>query len=506
MPSLKRHSVLIRCIVIIKETWRYFSGLGNNYRDKSTETRSYILSNQINFILGISMAILGLVLLVRMKILDISLGIGNLRTWYTFFLCLLNLVLAYFKFNRLSKYSLIFLPPLVFMIIPTMAGFVEEEGYVYNAYVLIAASIVPQMILSSERDKLLYWISMSYYFLLVFCIDFLAFSRNSDSQIYLHIREFIFINKLAHVGVFLFININIYHLRKVNFRFEDRLNEKNKILDFQNRELKIREEKILKQKNIIEEKSRDIFQSIQYASRIQEAVLQPLDFLNEWGVDSFILYKPVNVVSGDFYWGCRKDGKIIIAAGDCTGHGVPGAFMSILGISILDDIFDTGKQLNAADVLNYLREDVIRKLRQKGTPGEAKDGMDISLCILDNRAGIINFAGANNSIYIIRDGSFSIIKADKMPIGIDFRGLIPFTNNDIEIRKGDCIYLFSDGYADQFGGPSGKKFMYKSFQDLLDRIHASPMTQQKEILENTFEEWRGVRPQIDDVMVIGLRI
>jgi serine phosphatase RsbU (regulator of sigma subunit) len=506
MPSSKRHRFLIRFIIFIRETWRYFSGLGTNYRDISTEMRSCVLNNQINFILGISMAVLGLVLLVRMKILNISFGIGILRVWCTFILCILNLVLAHFKFNRLSKYSLIFLPPLVFMIIPTMAGFVEEEGYTYNAYILIAASIVPQMILSSEKDKLLYWVSMLYYFLLVSGIDFLAFSEKSDSQIYLHIQEFNFIFKLAHIGVFIFINLNIYHLRKVNFRFEDRLNEKNHILDFQNRELKSRGEKILKQKNIIEEKSRDIFESIQYASRIQEAVLQPIDFLNEWGVDNFILYKPANVVSGDFYWGCKKDERIVIAAGDCTGHGVPGALMSILGISFLDDIFDTRKILNAADVLNYLREDVIRKLRQKGTSGEAKDGMDISLCIIDNKTGILNFAGANNPAYMIRDGSFSIIKADKIPIGIDFRGQIPFTNNDIEVRRGDHIYLFSDGYADQFGGPSGKKFMYKPFQDLLVRIHDSPMIHQKEILENTFEEWKGIRAQIDDVMVIGLRI
>lgn len=273
-----------------------------------------------------------------------------------------------------------------------------------------------------------------------------------------------------------------------------------------NADLEVKNKEILRQKNIIEQKNQSITDSIQYASRIQTAVLPPAGFLSEWGFENFILFKPKDIVSGDFFWGMKKKGKFIIAAADCTGHGVPGAFMSMLGHAFLDEIMNTRESENAAIILNSLRDEVINTLRQRGMVGETRDGMDISLCIIDRQAGKLEFAGANNPLYFIRDNNLRKIQGDKMPIGIHVSAISPFTNNTLEIKEGDLIYLFSDGYADQFGGTKGRKFMYRPFQDLLLKIHKEPLVEQKELLERTFQAWKGDREQVDDVLVIGLKI
>jgi serine phosphatase RsbU (regulator of sigma subunit) len=273
-----------------------------------------------------------------------------------------------------------------------------------------------------------------------------------------------------------------------------------------NTDLELTNAEVLKQKEIIEQKNQSITDSIQYASRIQTAVLPPDDFLGEWELENFILYKPKDIVSGDFYWGVKKNEKIIVAAGDCTGHGVPGAFMSMLGHAFLEEIVNTKEIIDSATILNLLRDEIINTLKQKGTAGEARDGMDISLVIMDVNSGKLEYAGANNPLYIIRDGKLLKFSADRMPIGIHFISFTPFTNQTIEIKKGDFLYLFSDGYADQFGGPKGKKFMYIPFQELLLRNHSKSMAEQKEILDITFEEWKGDREQVDDVLVIGIHL
>jgi serine phosphatase RsbU (regulator of sigma subunit) len=290
----------------------------------------------------------------------------------------------------------------------------------------------------------------------------------------------------------------------VNFRFEDRLKEKNEVLNIRNKELIAQREKILEQKKIIEQNTRDVTDSINYAGRIQQAVLQPADFLDEWGISNFILYKPKAVVSGDFYWGIRKNQKIFVAAADCTGHGVPGAFMCMLGLAFLDDIFNSGEIENAASILNALREDIKSKLRHKCNKDEMTDGMDISFCIIDREKGVLEFAGANNPAYIIREGSLIKIPADKMPIGLYASSPNPYKNTIINIQNGDCLYLFSDGYADQFGGIKGRKLMSKQFQKLLLRHYYKPMSLQRKILDIHFEKWKGDYEQVDDVLVMGL--
>lgn len=311
------------------------------------------------------------------------------------------------------------------------------------------------------------------------------------------------------VLVAVIILFSLISSRKKNMKLAESKKEIEKInsdLENKNTEVLKQNEKILQQKDIIEQKNQSITDSIQYASRIQTAVLPSLDFMSEWGLENFILYKPKDIVSGDFYWGMKKDEKIIVAAGDCTGHGVPGAFMSMLGHAFLDEIVNTTRIENAAMILNLLRDEIINTLKQKGTVGETRDGMDISLLILDPANGRMDFAGANNPLYIIRDGNLIKIQGDHMPIGIHFSAFTPFINNTIETVKGDFLYLFSDGYADQFGGPRGKKYMYKPFQQLLLRICDKPMNLQKEMLDSTFEEWKGEREQVDDVLVIGIHL
>jgi tetratricopeptide (TPR) repeat protein len=214
----------------------------------------------------------------------------------------------------------------------------------------------------------------------------------------------------------------------------------------------------------------------------------------------------IDRILGRIYFIKGDNYHIVLAAGDCTGHGVPGAFMSMLGLAFLDEIVNTVEVDNAAEILNLLRDEVISTLRQKGTVGETRDGMDISLFILDLNGGRLQFAGANNPLYLIRDNKLTKIQADRMPIGIHFTTFSPFTNNFIDISKGDFLCLFTDGYADQFGGSKGRKFMYRPFQKLLIDNHAKPVDLQKDILDKTFEEWKGDRDQVDDVLVIGLKI
>jgi serine phosphatase RsbU (regulator of sigma subunit) len=309
------------------------------------------------------------------------------------------------------------------------------------------------------------------------------------------------------IGILLFIVAAMILIGLVSTRKQNqKLAESKRQIEKINADLAATNSEVLKQKEIIEQKNLSITDSIQYARRIQSAVLPPPDFLTEWGIDNFILYKPKDIVSGDFYWGVKNEKRIIVAAGDCTGHGVPGAFMSMLGHAFLDEIVNTREIENAASILNILRDEIISTLKQKGSAGETRDGMDISLVILDREKQKAHYAGANNPLFLIRDDRMIKYQADHMPIGIHFISFTPFTNQEIEIRKGDYLYLFTDGYADQFGGPRGKKFMYKPFQELLARNHREPMQSQKELLDKTFEEWKGNLEQVDDVLVIGMHI
>jgi serine phosphatase RsbU (regulator of sigma subunit) len=265
--------------------------------------------------------------------------------------------------------------------------------------------------------------------------------------------------------------------------------------------------KIEKQKEEIEEQKKHITDSIYYARRIQNAILPSFKLIGSHLKDYFILYLPKDIVSGDFYWVHETDGLFMLAAVDCTGHGVPGAFMSIVGFNQLNHAVTVEKARSASIILDVLNKGVITALNENKTEGSIKDGMDMSICILNLKSRKAQFAGANNPMYLIRNNKLIKYKADHFPIGV-FEGSKPqlFTNNEIDLAENDCLYLFSDGYADQFGGPDDKKFMYKRFEELLVEVHAKPMEKQKEILTTRFLEWKGDGDQIDDILVMGIRI
>ncbi len=263
----------------------------------------------------------------------------------------------------------------------------------------------------------------------------------------------------------------------------------------------------LARKNIlITGQTKEITDSIQYAGKIQNAMLPPDDLIQKLLPDHFIIYRPRDIVSGDFYWITEKDDKIIVIVSDCTGHGVPGAFMSMLGVAFLNEIVSKLNDLNASFILDELRRHVIESLHQTGREGESQDGMDITLFMIDLNTQELEFAGANNPLLIYRNSELIELKADKMPIGIHTRVNEAFSNKSFQLQKGDMVYAFSDGYPDQFGGPDGKKFMIRNFKRLLSEVNMKPVRDQKQILESTLQDWMSNTSQIDDILVMGVRI
>jgi serine phosphatase RsbU (regulator of sigma subunit) len=254
----------------------------------------------------------------------------------------------------------------------------------------------------------------------------------------------------------------------------------------------------------LEEKNKEITDSIHYASSIQSALLPELQTLNEFFSDAFILFKPRDIVSGDFYWIQPLENKILITAADCTGHGVPGAFMSVLGISLLDDIVNKNGIVQPAEILSELRAKIIHALNQHKEK-DKKDGMDMALCLFDFDKQKGYYAGAYNALYIIRNNELEQIKADRMPIGLHIKNEA-FHQHEFDLKPGDQYYMFSDGYADQFGGEKGRKLKSKTFKELLLKNANLSAKAQQEALDQYFEDWRGTTEQIDDVIVTGLKI
>jgi len=266
------------------------------------------------------------------------------------------------------------------------------------------------------------------------------------------------------------------------------------------------QKKLVEEKTVmLEEKNKGIIDSINYAKRIQVALLKEEEYVSSHLPEHFILYKAKDIVSGDFYWVFEKNDYLYLAVADCTGHGVPGAFMSMLGIAFLNEILANSEFLTPAAILDLLREKIVKELGQKGKEFETKDGMDISLICYHIKTKQLQWAGANNSLYILKGEHLREIKPNKHHIGYS-SNMVPFTNHLVTIDDGDVIYLFTDGYADQFGGPKGKKFKYSQFKELLVSVASQPMDIQKELLNKEFEFWKSHHEQTDDVCVIGLRV
>lgn len=284
------------------------------------------------------------------------------------------------------------------------------------------------------------------------------------------------------------------------------LEVKNEKIVSQNRQLEAQSNEISIQRDLLLVQKQNITDSILYASHIQKALLPSDDILNDIFSDHFIYYKPRDIIGGDFYYVKKIENTLVLAVADCTGHGVPGALLSMLGISYLNEIIHTKELSETNTILNEMRDKIKLALHQSNQSREAKDGMDMALIAIDLSSKILKYSGANNPVYIIRDSELIELKADKMPIGIQPREKPNFTNLEFQLQKDDCIYLFSDGYADQIDKESMKKFSLKNFQKLLLNISNWSMSEQRTELENVIDNWRNNEDQTDDMLVVGVRI
>ncbi len=316
-------------------------------------------------------------------------------------------------------------------------------------------------------------------------------------------------------------NLMIAQLEEYYNELEQKVRERTAEIEKQKEEISAQRDSLEEQRNMlsdanaslqqayseIEEKNRHIEDSIRYAKRIQNAILPPDQYVKRLFTDYFILYLPKDIVSGDFYWVTHSDDKAFIAAVDCTGHGVPGAFMSIVGHDRLNYAVNVEEAKRPADILNSLNKGVTDTLRQTRSEISVKDGMDIALISIDFDKNKLEYAGAFNPLFHIRENELNQIPGDKFPVGA-FVGeeLNKFQNHELNLKAGDVLYVFSDGYADQFGGPKNKKFMSKRFRELLVEIHQQSMNEQKELLTKRIYEWMGENMQVDDILIIGIRV
>lgn len=291
------------------------------------------------------------------------------------------------------------------------------------------------------------------------------------------------------------------------FRGYRQKKQSNEIIISQKKEVEL-------QRDLVETKSKEITDSIYYARRIQRALLASDTLLKKNLPEYFVLHKPKDIVSGDFYWATNvkvpstsgEKELFYLAVADCTGHGVPGAFMSLLNISFLNEAVVEKKIDSPEKVLEHVRSQIITSLNPEGVESESKDGMDGVLCMFDMKGMWLRFACANNPLWLVRNGEVKEFAADKIPVGMHHGESKNFTLQTLGLRKGDIVYLFSDGYADQFGGAKGKKFKYKQLQSLLLAISEKPMEEQKQLLDEKLEAWRGSLEQLDDILLVGIRV
>jgi serine phosphatase RsbU (regulator of sigma subunit) len=290
--------------------------------------------------------------------------------------------------------------------------------------------------------------------------------------------------------------LETFSLKQQNRQLIEDLREANKTL----------EQKVIERTRKIELQNREIKTSIQYAGRIQHALMPPGEDLDATLKSYFIFSRPSEIVSGDFFWLGRKDKDLLLAVADGTGHGVPGAFMSILGIAFLNEILGKSAEFSAGEMLNQLRKQVIKSLHQTGKNRESRDGMEIALCIFDFSRRRLQFSGAFRPLFLIRDNQLIEYQGDNMPIGIYHDEEQSFTNREIQLMKDDMIYLFTDGITDQMGGANKKTFKTHNFKKLLLDVCLLTPEEQKAAIERSFYEWKGECDQVDDILVFGMKI
>jgi ligand-binding sensor domain-containing protein/serine phosphatase RsbU (regulator of sigma subunit) len=308
------------------------------------------------------------------------------------------------------------------------------------------------------------------------------------------------------VTAIVLLTLTLFYINRREYKFvaekrilEEKVKERTYEIQYQKNEIEL-------QRDMIDEKNANITSSIKYASHIQNAVLPPMELIDKLLPDNFIFSKPKDIVSGDFYWLAEKEDKIIFTVADCTGHGVPGAFMSLLGITLLNEIVNIQGIIRSDAIVTELREKLIHSLQQSRKDIPTSDGFDIALCVLDQEHKRIQFTGGMNNLIYIHEGILEVIRADRNSVCVVYDNLGPFTMKEIEYEKGDMFYLFSDGYQDQFGGEHDRKYFVHRFYTLLLDIHKQPMSKQKDLLERNLKDWMGDNVQTDDITVFGIRL
>ena len=400
---------------------------------------------------------------------------GFNMVWYVVLMLALFLIplpLHHFRYFRLAHYYIFIIGNLMIFI----AGLIVGKG-IYNYVALLPVVLMGVIIFKTKGERIIsFIITLTFYCLLIYLLD--------------HVQPVVFIAPEVK-GTFAII----FFILAMTLNF---------LLGFYSVGINQEYEKIVvEQKVAIELKNKEITDSINYAKRIQDAILPPLRLVNEYLPHSFILYKPKDIVAGDFYWVEKKDDIVLFAAADCTGHGVPGAMVSVVCNNALNRCVREFQLTQPSKILDKAREIIIEEFQR--SDAEVKDGMDISMCALNKSTNELQWAGAHNPLLIIRQGEFIEIKADKQPVG-KFIGSKHFTQHIIQLQKNDWVYLFTDGYSDQFGGQNGKKFKYNSFKKLLLEYHHLSPAQQKEKIDAALETWKGQLEQVDDVCVIGVYI
>lgn len=306
------------------------------------------------------------------------------------------------------------------------------------------------------------------------------------------------LNKMINLSLFIGIGLVVVLLSLILYRYQEK-RKANKLLEEKNYAIHV-------QKELVVEKNKEITDSINYARKIQDAMLPSQKILNEYFKDNFIFYQPKDIISGDFYWAFRKDNQLFIAAADCTGHGVPGALMSMIGVTFFRQIINEMDVKDTSEILNRLHGMILNTLNEDIHARNSKDGMDVALLKIDLLNGKAQFSGAVRPLYIVSNNGLEIIKGDRYSIGGIKTMDETFSSIDFELKGGQSFYLFSDGFADQFGQENGKKFMVKNLQNLLVEINGLTMQEQLGRISSIFNNWKGSLEQTDDVLLIGIKI
>gem|GEM_PF-4447169 len=528
----------------IKRFWKYLSSRGFKETMTLSEQKKLLLTNQISILL---FAILFLLMLA------VTIISGKINV-VSFLVCLLILTIPILNHNglyRLTSFMMSVVFPVNVLIFSTFSKIqVAETGtldivYHFTPRFLFLGGLILPLVLIDVKHKWILATALLVNFACMFLYDpvchyfgvgIMDLSIGFDK--YSFITWFMILPWMLILFGFLFLqSINNNYEKKVLSLNRD-LSEKNSKLNLQNEEIMAQRDEISSQRDEITAQRDAITQqkdqiefiheeqtsSIRYAQRIQQAMLPSLDLIKDAGFDHFLFFKPRDIVSGDFYWAGRQENTIVITVADCTGHGVPGAFMSMLGIAFLKEIVMKEYITQPDVILKKLRKEIVRSLKQNDESTQ-RDGMDIALCSINLDTLELQFAGANNPFYIVkaeakaeaeevkREETLALasslalfeVKGDKMPIGIHER-MDAFSLYTHQLQKGDCIYLFSDGFADQFGGRHGKKLKYKQLKEILLTNSGYPLTLQKEKIEMFFSEWKGSLEQVDDVTLLGIKL